>query len=140
MSVTDELLTGQAQHLIGALIAHDLLPKSMPSEQYLVLWDVVKRQLNAVNKEGARAIQEEAYKAGMAAQVRVSIPSNTMEQEFGRHYDRGYKAGMAAERERCATFASDWLTSGRSPHGKRLAEAMREDFNRSMNDTPEKQK
>jgi hypothetical protein len=45
--------------------------------------------------------------------------------------EEAYKAGMAAERERCAVFASDWLTSGRSPHGKRLAEAMREDFKKS---------
>jgi hypothetical protein len=46
--------------------------------------------------------------------------------------EEAYKAGMAAERERCAIFASDWLTSGRSPHGKRLAEAMMEDFKKSQ--------
>jgi hypothetical protein len=87
MSVTDELLTGQAQHLIGALIAHNLLPKSMPSEQYLSLWDVVKRQLNAVNKEGARAIQEEAYKAGMAAERERCLSLCTQVDEDGEGPD-----------------------------------------------------
>jgi len=40
--------------------------------------------------------------------------------------EEAYRAGMAAELERCATFAKDWLTSGRSPLGMSLASAMRE--------------
>jgi len=46
--------------------------------------------------ETVRAIQEEAYKAGMAAQVRVSIPTAALEHEFARHYDRGHKAGISS--------------------------------------------
>jgi len=53
----DRLLTGQAQHLISALMAHGLLVKSLPEDQYLKLWDVVKRQLRCVNREGARTAQ-----------------------------------------------------------------------------------
>ena len=49
------MLIGQAQQLIGALLAHGLLQKDLPEPQYLKLWDVVKRQLRLVNLEGARA-------------------------------------------------------------------------------------
>jgi len=51
----DHLVSGQAQNLIGALIAHGLLQKSLPEELYLKLWEVVEQQLHAVNREGARA-------------------------------------------------------------------------------------
>lgn len=58
--LSDDLVRGQAQHLIGALIAHAFLPKAMPNESYIVLWDVVIRQLKCVNREGARAIESAA--------------------------------------------------------------------------------
>ena len=51
----DNLLIGQAQHLIGALMSHGLLIKSLPEDLYLKLWDVVKGQLRCVNREGARS-------------------------------------------------------------------------------------
>jgi len=40
-----------------------------------------------------------AWQAGLAAQVKVSIPTNTMEQEYATHYRRGYAAGLAARGE-----------------------------------------
>ena len=52
----ESLVIGQAQQLIGALIAHRLLHKSMPEPDYINLWDVVKRHLRLVNKEGARTM------------------------------------------------------------------------------------
>lgn len=58
--LSDDLVRGQAQHLIGALIAHEFLPKAMPHESYIVLWDVVMRQLKCVNQEGARAVEAAA--------------------------------------------------------------------------------
>ncbi len=54
----DELLTGQTHHLIGALMNHGLLlPEKLDETQYRTLWDVVKRELRCVNREGARAAQ-----------------------------------------------------------------------------------
>jgi hypothetical protein len=108
MSVTDELLTGQAQHLIGALIAHNLLPKSMPSEQYLALWDVVKRQLNAVNKEGARAIQEEAYKAGIAAAKQIPPDADADD------WNQAAMVVWVLARKHDSTIPSHWLDAMRA--------------------------
>jgi hypothetical protein len=45
--------------------------------------------------------------------------------------EEAYRAGMAAERDRCAVFAKDWLTRGRSPLGMSLASAMREHLSAS---------
>ena len=56
---SERLVLGQAQHLIGALMAHGLLRSSLPEDDYLKLWDVVKRHLRLVNKEGARAALEQ---------------------------------------------------------------------------------
>lgn len=58
--LTDELIRGQAQHLIGALLAHNFVPKTLPEELYVKLWDVVMAQLKCVNHEGARAIESAA--------------------------------------------------------------------------------
>lgn len=35
----------------------------------------------------------------LRSRTHVVIPNATMEYEFARHYDRGYKAGKAAERQ-----------------------------------------
>ena len=58
--VAESLLLGQAQQLIGALMNHGLLPKTADEASYLKLWDVVKRQLRCVNREGARAALAQA--------------------------------------------------------------------------------
>lgn len=64
----ESLVIGQAQQLIGALIAHRLLHKSMPEPDYITLWDVVKRHLRLVNKEGSRTM------LGMAAAPTTQEP------------------------------------------------------------------
>lgn len=49
----------------------------------------------------ARLAAAEQELVGMARNVRVRIPTDTMEQEFARYYRRGYGAGKrSAERER----------------------------------------
>jgi hypothetical protein len=74
-----------------------MMPKLPEPDGFIEVEELTSwHQRRAFFLETVRAIQEEAYKAGMAAQVRVSIPTATMEYEFARHYDRGHKAGMAA--------------------------------------------
>lgn len=42
-----------------------------------------------------------AYEAGQKSQVRISIPTDGMEQEFQNHHRIGYKAGQRSAFERC---------------------------------------
>ena len=56
--------------------------------------------LEAVQKDA-----KEQYAAGQqfaATNMKVRIPTATMEQEFQSHYRRGYAAGQRDEREACA--------------------------------------
>lgn len=55
MALTESTHLGQAQHLIGALIAHGLLQKNLPEEQYLNLWDVVGKHVKVICGEAERA-------------------------------------------------------------------------------------
>ena len=73
----ESLVIGQAQHLIGALMNHGLLPKGMPEADYLKLWDVVKRQLRCVNREGARAAaaQQAAQPVAKCSPTLTECPS-----------------------------------------------------------------
>lgn len=58
--------------------------------------------------------------------MKIAIPTDTMEQAFSNHYDRGYAAGFAEGRKRaleeaaklCDTYAEDkWaLYKGRPPY------------------------
>ena len=56
-------------------------------------------------RQALRLAMEEAYAAGQqfaATNMKVRIPTATMEQEFQSHYRRGYAAGQRDEREACA--------------------------------------
>ena len=53
-----------------------------------------------IEQQAARIAELEAELASMAQGVKISIPTQTMEQEFQSHYRRGYEAGQAALRKR----------------------------------------
>ena len=59
-------------------------------------------------------LAELAFSAGAAAEaekwasgVKISIPTETMEQEFSNFHRLGFQAGAAAEREACALLCDE---------------------------------
>ena len=50
--------------------------------------------------QALRAAYERGVEDGTRGRIKISIPTETMEQEFQTHYRRGYEAGLRALKDK----------------------------------------